>query len=126
MKRYLETKRQTKIEFTTSAYPNERFNGEIILVGQTIDEHSRTIKVRATLNNPGYRLKPQMFGEMFIPIGNIKGIVVTGDAIIKENGKSYVFKTENDSTLPTGRQAFKKQFVEIGNELGGKVEIKMV
>ena len=66
-----------------------------------------------------------MFGEMFIPIGgNIKGIVVTGDAIIKENGKSYVFKTENDSTLPTGRQAFKKQFVEIGNELGGKVEIK--
>ncbi|MEK6552969.1 MAG: efflux RND transporter periplasmic adaptor subunit [Bacteroidota bacterium] len=114
-----------KIEFTTSAYPNERFNGEIILVGQTIDEHSRTIKVRATLNNPGYRLKPQMFGEMFIPIGgNIKGIVVTGDAIIKENGKSYVFKAENDSTLPTGRQAFKKQFVEIGNELGGKVEIK--
>jgi cobalt-zinc-cadmium efflux system membrane fusion protein len=114
-----------KIEFTTSAYPNERFKGEIILVGQTIDEHSRTIKVRATLNNPGYRLKPQMFGEMFIPIGgSIKGIVVPGDAIIKENGKSYLFTVENDSTLPTGRQAFKKQLVEIGSELGGKVEIK--
>lgn len=107
-----------KIEFTTSAYPNERFNGEIILVGQTIDEHSRTIKVRATFNNPGNRLKPQMFGEMFIPIGgNIKGIVVPGDAIIKENGKSYVFRVENDSI-------FKKQLVEIGSELGGKVEIK--
>jgi len=114
-----------KIEFTTSAYLNERFNGDIILVGQTIDEHSRTIKVRATLNNPGYRLKPQMFGEMFIPIGGtIKGIVVPSDAIIKENGKSYVFKAENDSTLPTGRQVFKKQLVEIGSELGGKVEIK--
>lgn len=107
-----------KIEFTTSAYPNERFKGEIILVGQTIDEHSRTIKVRATLNNPGNRLKPQMFGEMFIPIGgSIKGIVVPGDAIIKENGKSYLFRVENDST-------FKKQLVEIGGELGGKVEIK--
>jgi len=107
-----------KIEFTTSAYPNERFNGEIILVGQIIDEHSRTIKVRATFNNSGNRLKPQMFGEMFIPIGgNIKGIVVPGDAIIKENGKSYVFRVENDSI-------FKKQLVEIGSELGGKIEIK--
>lgn len=114
-----------KIEFTTSAYPNERFKGEIILVGQTIDEHSRTIKVRATFNNPGNRLKPQMFGEMFIPIGgNIKGIVVPGDAIIKENGNSYLFTVENDSTLPTGRQVFKKQLVEIGSELDGKVEIK--
>ncbi|MHB8929234.1 MAG: efflux RND transporter periplasmic adaptor subunit [Melioribacteraceae bacterium] len=107
-----------KIEFTTSAYPNERFKGEIILVGQTIDEHSRTIKVRATLNNPGNRLKPQMFGEMFIPIsGSIKGIVVPGDAIIKENGKSYLFTVANDSI-------FKKQLVEIGIELGGKVEIR--
>ena len=113
------------IEFTTSAYPNERFNGVIVLVGQTIDEHSRTIKVRATFNNPGNRLKPQMFGEMFIPIGgNIKGIVVPNDAIVKENGKSYLFTVENDSTLPTGRQVFKKQMVEIGSELGGKIEIK--
>jgi cobalt-zinc-cadmium efflux system membrane fusion protein len=107
-----------KIEFTTSAYPNERFKGEIILVGQTIDEHSRTIKVRATINNTGNRLKPQMFGEMLIPIGgNIKGIVVPGDVIIKENSKSYVFVAENDST-------FRKQPVEIGSELDGKVEIK--
>lgn len=115
-----------KIEFTTSAYPNERFNGEIILVGQTIDEHSRTIKVRATLSNTNNKLKPQMFGEMFIPIGgSIKGIVVPGDAIIKENGKSYLFTVENDSTLPTGKQVFKKQLVEIGGELDGKVEIKI-
>lgn len=109
---------KSKIEFTTSAYSNERFNGKIILVGQTIDEHSRTIKVRATFNNPGNRLKPQMFGEMFIPIGgNIKGIVVPGDAIVKENGNSYLFTVENDSI-------FKKQLVEIGSELDGKVEIK--
>ncbi|MEW6506168.1 MAG: efflux RND transporter periplasmic adaptor subunit [Bacteroidota bacterium] len=114
-----------KIEFTTSAYPKERFKGEVILVGQTIDEHSRTIKVRATFNNPVNRLKPQMFGEMFIPIGgNIKGIVVPSDAIVKENGKSYLFTVENDLTLPTGRHVFKKQLVEIGSELGGKIEIK--
>jgi Cu(I)/Ag(I) efflux system membrane fusion protein len=59
-----------------------------------------------------------MFGEMYIPIGgNIKGIVVPGDVIINENGKSFVFVAENDST-------FKKQPVEIGTELDGKVEIK--
>lgn len=105
-------------EFVTSAYPNEKFKGKIILVGSTIDEHSRTVKVRAAINNTGNRLKPQMFGEMYIPIGgNIKGIVVPGDVIINENGKSFVFVAENDST-------FKKQPVEIGTELDGKVEIK--
>jgi multidrug efflux pump subunit AcrA (membrane-fusion protein) len=82
--------------------------------------------VRATLTNTNNKLKPQMFGEMFIPIGgSIKGIVVPGDAIIKENGKSYLFTVANDSTLPTGRQVFKKQLVEIGGELDGKVEIKI-
>lgn len=106
------------IEFLTSAYPNEKFKGKIILVGQTIDEHSRTIKVRAAINNTGNRLKPQMFGEMYIPIGgNIKGIVVPSDAIVKENGNSYLFTVENDSI-------FKKQLVKIGSELDGKVEIK--
>lgn len=106
-----------EIEFTTAAYPNERFNGKTILVGQTVDERSRTIKVRAALNNQNSKLKPQMFGEMFIPINsNAKGIAVPIEAIIKEDNKNYLFVVENDST-------FKKKLVETGTELGGKVEI---
>ena len=104
-------------EFVTSAFPNEKYKGKIILIGSTIDEHSRTVKVRAAINNTGNRLKPQMFGEMFIPVTrNVKGIVVPNDAIIKEGGKSFVFTVLNDTT-------FSKKIVELGNSLGDMTEI---
>lgn len=106
-----------KIEFIASAYPNEKFKGEVILIGQTVDEHSRTIKVRASLHNINNKLKPNMFGELFIPISaNTKGITMPTDALVKEGNKFYVFLAVNDST-------FKKQYVEPGVEFGGMVEI---
>ncbi|MBA4252114.1 MAG: hypothetical protein C0442_10400 [Chlorobiaceae bacterium] len=107
-----------KVEFTTSAYPNEKFKGEVILIGQTIDEHSRTIKVRALLQNTNGKLKPNMFGELFIPISsNTKGIIIPNDAMVKEGNESYVFLVENDST-------FTRRNVETGIEFGGMTEIK--
>lgn len=106
-----------KIEFTTSAYPNEKFKGEVILIGQTIDEHSRTIKVRASLQNAGNKLKPNMFGELFIPINsNIKGIVIPTDAMVKKGNESYVFIVKNDST-------FTRRNVEAGIEFAGMREV---
>jgi cobalt-zinc-cadmium efflux system membrane fusion protein len=106
-----------KVEFTTSAYPNEKFKGVVILIGQTIDEHSRTIKVRASLQNTSNKLKPNMFGELLIPISNnTKGIVIPTDAMVKEGNESYVFIVENDST-------FSRRNVEVGIEFAGMREI---
>lgn len=106
-----------KVEFTTSAYPNEKFKGEVILIGQTIDEHSRTIKVRASLQNTNSKLKPNMFGELFIPINsNSKGIIIPTDAMVKEGNESYVFVVENDST-------FTRRNVETGIEFAGMREV---
>ncbi len=106
-----------KVEFTTYAYPNERFKGEVILIGQIVDEHTRTIKVRASLQNIGGKLKPNMFGELFIPIGtNSKGIAIPTEALVSEGNKKCVFLVKNDST-------FIKQYVETGTEFSGFVEI---
>lgn len=106
-----------KVEFTTSAYPNEKFKGEVILIGQTIDEHSRTIKVRASLQNTNNKLKPNMFGELFIPISsNTRGIIIPTDAMVKDGNESYVFLVENDST-------FMRRNVEIGIEFAGMREV---
>lgn len=106
-----------KVEFTTYAYPNERFKGEVILIGQIVDEHTRTIKVRASFQNIDGKLKPNMFGELFIPIGtNSEGIAIPTEALVSEGNKKYVFLVKNDST-------FIKQYVETGTEFSGFVEI---
>lgn len=106
-----------RVEFRSISYPKEKFAGNILTISQTIDEHSRTLNVRASLQNPDNRLKPNMFGELIIPISNdIRGIIISTDALIKEGDKFYAFLAVNDTT-------FKKQYVKIGVEFNGKVEI---
>ncbi len=106
-----------EVEFTTPAYPNERFKGKVILIRQTVYEHTRTIKVRASLRNIKGKLKPNMFGELFIPISsNIKGITIPTEALVNEGNKKYVFLAENDSTFVT-------RYVETGTEFDGLIEI---
>lgn len=86
--------------FNCTAYPKEKFNGTITYVGQTVDEHSRTITVRGSLNNANNRLKPQMFGELHIPVGaNAKAILIPEEAVVQENGAAFVFVRVNDTSF---------------------------
>ncbi len=105
------------IEFFSPSIPNQTFKGKVIYIGQVVDEHTRTIKIRAEIQNTANKLKPNMFGEMLIPISSeAKGIVIPSESVIKDNNESYVFVVENDST-------FRKQIVQIGVELNHMVEV---
>ena len=55
--------------FKVSSLPEELFSGKIIYIGQIIEEKTRKVTIRAEFNNPGNKLKPQMFGDMQIPSG---------------------------------------------------------
>ncbi|GIV46171.1 MAG: hypothetical protein KatS3mg036_0989 [Ignavibacterium sp.] len=113
------------IEFFSSSIPNQTFRGKVIYIGQVVDEHTRTIKIRAEIQNTANpegrafasKLKPNMFGEMLIPISSeAKGIVIPSESVIKDNNESYVFVVENDTT-------FSKQIVKTGVELNSSVEV---
>lgn len=110
--------RNSNAVFTTGAYTNEKFNGKIIYIGQTIDEQTRTIIIRGEFNNPNNRLKPQMFGELKISAGeNSKAIMIPEEAIVKEAGSAYVFVQTNETT-------FEKRNVLAGSSIDGLIEIK--
>jgi Cu(I)/Ag(I) efflux system membrane fusion protein len=49
------------VEFETEAYPGETFKGRVAFIQPTLNEMTRTVKVRVDLPNPGERLKPGMF-----------------------------------------------------------------
>lgn len=104
--------------FTTGTYTNEKFNGRIIYIGQTVDEQTRTITIRGEFSNANNRLKPQMFGELKIPVGeNIKAIMIPEEALTKETGAAYVFVQTSDST-------FEKRNVAFGATVDNMIEIK--
>ncbi len=50
-----------KVEFTTEAYPGERFVGTIAFIDPILTQTTRTVKVRVNAANPKMRLKPGMF-----------------------------------------------------------------
>lgn len=109
---------KTDAAFTSSTYQNEKFNGRIIYVGQTVDEHSRTITVRGEFGNSNNKLKPQMFGELKIPVSeNAKTIMISTEAIVKESQEEYVFVQISDST-------FVKRKVITGMSVDNRIEIK--
>lgn len=105
------------VSFTSSVFTNTEFKGNLTYISQSVDEKTRTLIVRASIINTGSKLKPQMFGELKIPVSrNAKAIVVPADAVINENGKYYVF-------IQTGDTSFEKKDVRIGIKNGNMMEI---
>ncbi|MDP3831100.1 MAG: efflux RND transporter periplasmic adaptor subunit, partial [Ignavibacteriaceae bacterium] len=49
---------KTNALFTSATYPNEKFNGRIIYIGQTVDKQTRTITIRGEFGNQNNKLKP--------------------------------------------------------------------
>lgn len=116
---------KTNALFTSATYMNEKFAGRIIYIGQTVDEQSRTITVRGEFNNSNSKLKPQMFGELKIPVSsNAKAIMIPEESVVKESGNDYVFVQTSDTTTPNGGQAFEKRIVITGSSVDSRIEIK--
>lgn len=109
---------KTNAVFSSTTYQNEKFNGRIIYIGQTIDEQSRTITVRGEFVNTNGKLKPQMFGDLKIPIeSNAKAIMMLDEAVVKEAGIEYVFVQTSDTT-------FEQRKVSTGTVVDGRIEIR--
>jgi Cu(I)/Ag(I) efflux system membrane fusion protein len=49
------------VHFSTVAFPGEEFSGRISFIDPVLDDRTRTVKVRVNVENPGLRLKPDMF-----------------------------------------------------------------
>ena len=47
--------------FSTQGYPGERFDGRVAFIDPTLNERTRTARVRVAVDNPDGRLRPGMF-----------------------------------------------------------------
>ncbi|MBU4199792.1 MAG: efflux RND transporter periplasmic adaptor subunit [Verrucomicrobia bacterium] len=107
------------VEITVAAFPGRKFNGVLNYVGATMNEQTRTVKVRATVENPDLELRPGMFCEAAISLGNGQAeevLAAPRAAMFSDEGKSFVFKHWKDDF-------FVRQDVKKGREFFGMVEI---
>ncbi|MCP4378045.1 MAG: DUF3347 domain-containing protein, partial [bacterium] len=72
-----------KVEFTSVAYPGEKFSGTISFIDPVLDARTRTVKVRVNASNADGRLKPGMFvkatvGTKIAAGGKVMDAALTG------------------------------------------------
>ncbi len=114
-----EKRGAVEVEVTVSAFPDRQFKGALDYVGATMNEQTRTVKVRATVKNPDLELRPGMFCEVAISLANGHAeeiLAVPRAAVLSDEGKSFVFKHWKDDF-------FVRQDVRKGRDFFGMIEI---
>ena len=107
------------IEITVTAFPDRRFKGMLTYVGATMNHETRMVKVRATVENTDMALRPGMFCEATITLGDGQAeevLAVPRNAVLSDEGKDFVFKHWKDDF-------FVRQDVRKGRDFFGAVEL---
>ncbi len=109
------------VKLVATAYPEAPFKGRISYVGDTMDERSRTVKARVTVDNGKGLLKPGMFATVSIEgmkeAPAEKVLAVPESAVFLDGSEQYVFVREGDGK-------FTAKPVSAGLAAGSKVEIR--
>src|SRR5207249_9389599 len=96
--------------------PENRFPARVIYIYPTMDEKTRTAKVRFELTNRGGRLKPGMYGHVELNAASRNGLVVPTDAVLDSGREQIVFVAQ-------GNGLFQPRKVKLGHRLEDSVEI---
>lgn len=89
---------------TTLSYPDKIFHGRIDKIFNVLDPDSKTLKVRVTLDNADYRLKPEMFTNVnVIYAGHDKRVAVPAGAVVFDKNRNFVVAV-NQQNQPIVRE----------------------
>lgn len=76
---------------TTLSYPDKVYRGKVDKVFNVLDPDSKTMKVRITLQNPDYRLKPEMFANVQLSYpGRERRVAIPANAIVFDKNRNFV------------------------------------
>jgi Cu(I)/Ag(I) efflux system membrane fusion protein len=101
---------------TLSYWPGKSWTGKVTYVFPTVDEKTRTVKVRVELDNPGAQLKPEMYADIVLQGAPRMALVVPEDAVIETGTRSVVF-------LSLGEGKLEPREVRVGQRSEGFVEV---
>ena len=85
------------VTIEVAALNNEKLQGKLIYVGQTVNPETRTVLVRTELDNKGGRLKPSMLASMLIESAPVKRLVVPITAVVRQDDADFVFVQEPEN-----------------------------
>ena len=113
-------------EVSLSFIPGRKWKGRVSYLFPTLDEKTRTAKVRLEFPNPGNLLKPEMYADVEIKGNFGKGLVIPENAVISTGERMIVFVAEGQNRfvpreITTGIKIRNLYEVQQGLALGERV-----
>lgn len=106
-----------KAMVSVASYPEEQFEGNVTYIGNTIDEKTRTVKVRIEVANHHEKLKPGMFARVLLQVDDAKSAVGLPEEAVQVDGQErFVF-------VPLKDGYFIRRNVILGMRLNGYVKV---
>jgi cobalt-zinc-cadmium efflux system membrane fusion protein len=109
--------RGQQIAIRSPVYHDEDFTARIESISDFLDPATRTIKVRASIDNSHRRLKAEMFVTAELRGEQVMQLQVPAKAVFFQGGQHFVF-------VGNGTGTFTRRKVTIGDEQQGSVEIR--
>ncbi len=103
--------------FAALAYPEEKFHGKVVLIGNQVEAGSRTVEVRIAVDNADGRLKPGMFADVAIVTTILDNVLLIPDSALQTGGEEQIVFVALDGNK------FEKRAVKLGLEQSGRVQI---
>ncbi|HEV2709630.1 MAG TPA: efflux RND transporter periplasmic adaptor subunit [Edaphobacter sp.] len=101
----------------TDAYPGS-FHGRISYVSPALDPNTRTLQARIVVDNPGEKLKKDMYCNVIVTAGKLSNVIaVPNSSILRDdNNQPFVY-------LASGAGQFGRHDVELGESQNGQTQI---
>jgi|GEM_PF-205803 len=105
------------VNLSVKAYPREMFKGQLDFVGKVMDQKTRTVKARVTVDNYDGNLKPGMFTKVRLQLEeSAMRIAVPESSILQDEDEKFVFVHHLDDY-------FVRRKVETNRQNNGFIEI---
>jgi cobalt-zinc-cadmium efflux system membrane fusion protein len=106
-----------QVTIQTDSY-SQAFHGRISYVAASLDPNTRTLQARIETNNPGEKLKKDMYVTATVNAGKLPNAIALPDAAILRDSENQPFVYAETSANQFGRRT-----VTLGESLNGQTEI---
>jgi membrane fusion protein (multidrug efflux system) len=112
------------VQLTCDAYPDQKFDGVLTAINPDLDATTRSVALRATLENTNQLLRPGMFVRVAVTLPQAQPVLaVPATAILSIAGTAEAVYVIEPSTNSAGGLVVRQQIVRTGETHGDFVSV---
>jgi membrane fusion protein, heavy metal efflux system len=106
-----------EVEVVSDAFP-DKFHGKISYLAPAVDVNTRTLQARIVVENPGRKLKKDMYVTVTVKAGRVENAIAVPDSAVLRDDENQTFVY-----VAAGDNKFRRRTVETGQSQDGRTQI---